>query len=283
MLIEVDKVYKWKITSFIMKSYTPIHTLNNEVLEKKNYNSNIYRDLKLWITLLFTFILNFNWMNAQHTFLQEQLNFDRVKQAYEEKYNTLQKEFETKNLSFPPKEIYIRSFKSELDLEIWVKEDEQYELFKVYDVCQKSGDLGPKLKQGDYQVPEGFYYIDRFNPMSSFHLSLGINYPNEVDKIRSAQENPGGDIFIHGDCVTIGCLPMTDDLIKEIYLLAVLAKSNNHIYPYRFSYLKNTLYRSFGNYLLFWNNLEEEYNYFENNKALRNVSSSAAGKYIFYK
>lgn len=287
MLIEVDKLKLVTKTSKINKSCTPINSLNNEVGEKENYYKNIYGDLKLWITLIFILFLNFSVMKAQNFFLSEQLKFSRVRLAYNEKASFLEKEFKEKNLSFPPKAIYIRSFKSESDLEIWVEEGATFVLFKIYKVCAKSGDLGPKIEQGDKQVPEGFYHIDRFNPMSKFYLSLGINYPNNVDLWRSGFVNPGGDIFIHGDCVTIGCLPMTDEVIKEIYVLAVLAKTNGqenipvHIFPYRFSPLSNTLYRSFGKYLTFWDNLQEEYEYFDEHKKLRKMTQSHFGKYIF--
>src|SRR5690606_7945323 len=108
-----------------------------------------------------------------------------------------------------------------------------------YPICARSGILGPKEKQGDGQVPEGFYYINRFNPVSNFHLSLGINYPNEADSRRNPKGNLGGDIFIHGSCVTIGCLPLTDNLIKEVYLLSIHAYANGqtkipvYIFPFR--------------------------------------------------
>jgi murein L,D-transpeptidase YafK len=72
-------------------------------------------------------------------------------------------------------------------------------------------------------VPEGFYELDWFNPQSNFYLSLHVSYPNESDRILGSRTNPGGDIFLHGNCVTIGCLPITDDGIKEVYWLAVLA------------------------------------------------------------
>lgn len=101
-----------------------------------------------------------------------------------------------------------------------------FRLIKDYQICSLSGELGPKRQQGDLQVPEGFYWIDRFNPASNFYLSLGINYPNQFDRILGKSGELGGDIFIHGGCVTIGCIPITDDKIKELYLIAVEAKSN---------------------------------------------------------
>jgi len=113
-------------------------------------------------------------------------------------------------------------------------------LIEKYTVAGQSGALGPKLREGDGQVPEGFYKIDRFNPLSRFHLSLGLNYPNKRDKIVGDPERPGTDIFIHGNCVSIGCLAMTDPKIEEIYVLASEARKAGqaeipvHIFPFRF-------------------------------------------------
>ncbi len=125
-----------------------------------------------------------------------------------------------------PFDIYFRAFKEEGELELWSRKQgtSSFQLMKSYDICAKSGSIGPKSEEGDRQVPEGFYLISRFNPMSKYHLSLGINYPNPSDLKRSGAARPGGDIFVHGNCVTIGCLPMTDEHIEEIYLLCIEAK-----------------------------------------------------------
>jgi len=255
-------------------------------LGEKNYFINIYRDLKLWITIFLIFILQID-MHAQSNFLEEQLSFIRVKDAFELKQKSLEDSFLEKDLAWPPKDILIRSFKAELELELWVKKNEKYVLFKSYKVCKGSGNLGPKLKEGDKQVPEGFYFIDRFNPESNFLLSLGINYPNEADKNRSDAIDLGGDIFIHGACVTIGCLPMTDDIIKELYVLCVLAKSFGqkkipvHIYPYKFNLLNNIIYQSSSQYANFWNNLMLHFIYFQEHRQLRFYEVDSFGNYIF--
>lgn len=142
-------------------------------------------------------------------------------------------------------------------------------------------------------MPEGFYYIDRFNPQSHFYLSLGINYPNAADRIRIGQVRPGGDIFIHGACVTVGCLPLTDDKIKELYLMAVEAKSRGqsripvHIFPSRLSVhgwekLKQT-YHHDASLLQFWENLKTGYDWFEVHKQLPVIQVSSQGHYQFAK
>jgi murein L,D-transpeptidase YafK len=285
MLIEVDKMYIDLKTRKNHKSYTAINTLNNDVLEEKNYQSIIYRDLKLWITCFLTLIL-FNSMSAQNSFLENQLDYQRVRDAFVSCENNIQKAFEEKELTWPPKEIFIRSFKAELSLEIWVLEEDGFNFFKDYKVCLGSGTLGPKLQQGDGQVPEGFYSIDRFNPSSNFLLSLGINYPNKVDLIRTKAEDPGGDIFIHGSCVTIGCLPMTDVIMEEIYILSVLAKNSGqedipvHIYPYKFNFLNNTIFSAYPKHRELWKTLELEYEYFNLNKRIKSFYMSDSGKYI---
>ena len=105
--------------------------------------------------------------------------------------DSLKKQFEKQNLVWPPQAMYLRSFKYDKQLEIWVKSSakEPYKLFKTYKVCQQSGAMGPKRVEGDYQVPEGFYYINEFNPNSNYHLSLGLNYPNASDRILSDEKH----------------------------------------------------------------------------------------------
>ena len=125
---------------------------------------------------------------------------------------------------YPPKTLFIRAFKQEKELEIWAGA-RKLRLIKTYPILAASGVLGPKLQRGDRQVPEGWYHINRFNPRSRFHLSLGLNYPNEADRIRSAGRDPGDDIFIHGSNKSIGCLAMGDLAIEEIYGLARDMKS----------------------------------------------------------
>jgi murein L,D-transpeptidase YafK len=178
--------------------------------------------------------------NAQ-SFLESQLKYPRVRQANKNYASTIDKMLLDKNIDKASLQLKLRAFKTEQKFEVWAKSKLQtkYVLLKTYDICASSGSLGPKLKQGDGQVPEGIYTIDRFNPTSLYHLSLGISYPNSTDKVRSNGLNPGGDIFIHGRCVTIGCLPMTDAIIEQIYLLAIHAKQANkaaievEIYPFR--------------------------------------------------
>jgi len=164
--------------------------------------------------------------SAQESFKTDQLRYSRVRAAYAEKKESMEALLKSAAIDDRSFHVYIRAFKEEGEIELWIRgnDEKKYKLLKTYAVCESSGNLGPKREQGDYQVPEGFYRIDRFNPFSNFHLSLGINYPNRSDHVLGTKGRLGGDIFIHGNCVTIGCLPITDDQIKELYIICVEAK-----------------------------------------------------------
>jgi murein L,D-transpeptidase YafK len=238
----------------------------------------------------FLFILSFLFLSGGD-FKSAQLKYPRVRASYEDKEETLKRIYQEKGIDYKKQTLFIRVFKNENALELWIKNDKQnYTLLKTYTICNASGDLGPKRKAGDYQVPEGFYQIDRFNPQSSFYVSLGLNYPNASDKILSDKKNPGGDIFIHGNCVSIGCMAMTDDKIKEIYIVAVEAKNggqNNipvHIFPFRMTVSNMSKaaeqYKENKPLLLFWENIKPGYDLFEKNKQLPSISIDSKGNYI---
>ncbi len=229
------------------------------------------------------------------SFINYQKSFTRPGEALLHKQDTLQKQFEQKKLKWPPKFLYIRSFKYDSYLEVWVKDKsaEPFQLFKTYKICALAGTLGPKRMEGDFQVPEGFYYINQFNPNSSYYLSLGLNYPNMSDKILSDSLKPGGDIFIHGSCVTVGCIPITDEQIDELYILAAYAKDAGqdfipvHIFPIRYDkersikYLE-TLTRDDVQLKKFAERLEDAYNYFEIHKQLPVIMVNPDGEYMVY-
>ncbi|MEC5143731.1 L,D-transpeptidase family protein [Chitinophaga sp. 212800010-3] len=230
---------------------------------------------------------------AQQSFLENQKMFPKVGEAYREKEELLKKEFEKKGLAYPAKYIFVRSFKLDSEMEIWVKNSaaDTFRLFKSYRVCTLSGKMGPKRKEGDRQVPEGFYYINDFNPNSNYHLSLGINYPNFSDRILSDQRNPGGEIYIHGNCITVGCIPLTDEFIDEVYILAVNAKNAGqdfipvHVFPVKFgnpgsmNYL-STFTLTDGSSKQFWTELRTAYDYFEKHHRLPVVMVDDKGKYV---
>src|ERR1700749_4813844 len=116
--------------------------------------------------------------------------------------------------------IVVRVFKEEAELEVW-KQDATglFQILKTYPICRWSGDLGPKLQEGDRQAPEGFYTItpELMNPNSNYYLSINVGYPNSFDR---ANKRNGSLLMIHGACSSMGCFAMTDEQISEIYALA---------------------------------------------------------------
>ena len=179
----------------------------------------------------------------------------------------LEKDFTSKNIEFGAP-IYIRIFKEEKELELWVKENNSFTLFRRYPVCTYGyGSLGPKTRQGDGQAPEGFYYVkpDKLNPVSDFHLSFNLGYPNKYDRIH---QRTGGALMVHGNCVSIGCYAMTDEKIEEIYAIADAALRNGqsffraHIFPFRMTD-KNMQRHTNSKWYPFWQNLKEGYDFFE--------------------
>lgn len=185
-------------------------------------------------------------------------------------------------------QLFIRVFKVEQQLEVWARqiEDTTWQHFQNYPFCQNSGKLGPKRKEGDRQIPEGVYQIDRFNPKSKYHLSLGLDYPNAADRILGDPNQPGSDIFIHGGCETVGCIPITDPGIEELYILALWARENGqlsipvHIFPFRFNpdnWKKYQADLSLHHHL--WQQLEKIYFVFEQEKILPEVVILPDGAY----
>jgi murein L,D-transpeptidase YafK len=216
-------------------------------------------------------------VTLQSPFKDQQLKFDRVRSAYEEKGELVKELLKAKGIG-EDFHLFIRAFKQEKELEIWVAGSRTYQLLVTYDFCTSSGTLGPKRKEGDLQIPEGVYSINHFNPLSTFHLSLGISYPNASDRILSDQERPGGEIYIHGNCVSTGCIPITDDKIKELYILAVESRSSGHELPVHIFPSRNIDQLPPSG---FWENLKTVYDDFEKTKKLRPITVDKAGAYRF--
>jgi murein L,D-transpeptidase YafK len=173
--------------------------------------------------------------------------------------------------------MFIRIFKEESELEIWkLRDDGRFYHFKTYPVCNWSGDLGPKLKYGDRQAPEGFYAITReqMNPNSGYHLALNLGYPNSFDR---AHRRTGEYLMIHGKCKSAGCYAMTDALIEEIYGMAREAFLGGHdifhvhAFPFRMTDANMARYAGHPAYP-FWQTLKEGYDYFELTRQLPSVA-----------
>lgn len=224
------------------------------------------------------------------TFKSAQLKSLTVANAYKEKEGILLKLLNDKGICPATLQLYIRVFKADKKFEVWAKNkaDATYQLVKTYDVCKLSGTLGPKRSEGDKQVPEGFYHINDFNPNSRFLVSLGVSYPNKADLLLGAAD-PGNDIYIHGSCCTLGCLPMTDDIIKEIYVLCVEAKNAGqeqipiHIFPSKLIGNVDKLSMATVAYkacIPFWKSLKPAFDYFEKHKKLPTITVDAKGNYV---
>ncbi len=164
--------------------------------------------------------------------------------------------------------IFIRVFKEELELEVWKQRDDgRFYHFKTYPICNWSGQLGPKLKEGDGQAPEGFYTVAReqMNPNSRYHLAFNLGYPNPFDK---SHRRSGDALMIHGGCGSAGCYAMTDALMEELYALVreSFAGGQNvvhvHAFPFRMT-AANMARHSKSKWRAFWRTLKEGYDYFE--------------------
>ncbi|WP_457577510.1 L,D-transpeptidase family protein [Desulfomarina sp.] len=170
-----------------------------------------------------------------------------------------------KNL-VPGSPIFIRIFKHPPELELWVKKARTYVLYKRFTVCDMSGTIGPKLKEGDHQAPEGFYRVgvEQMNPWSRHHLSFNLGFPNQFDR---CHERTGSALMVHGKCNSIGCFAMADFRMEEIYTLADAALANCqgsfqvHIFPFRMTKKNLLIHR--GKWDSFWLNLKEGYDIFE--------------------
>jgi murein L,D-transpeptidase YafK len=164
--------------------------------------------------------------------------------------------------------VLVRIFKAESELEVWKqKDDGHYYHFKTYPICAYSGGLGPKVKQGDRQAPEGFYLIDRdlMNPRSKYHLAFNTGFPNAYDR---ALGRTGSNLMVHGDCTSSGCYAMTDAVIEELYIIAREALAGGqdsfqlHAFPFRMTAANLAAHRK-EDWYEFWANLKEGYDYFE--------------------
>lgn len=140
-------------------------------------------------------------------------------------------DFKRAKVAYPPARMGLLAFKKEQRMELWGGEmNGPLKLIKTYPFTAFSGELGPKRRQGDRQIPEGIYRIIFLNPESSYHLSMKLNYPNDFDRTMAATERRnqlGGDIFIHGDSYSIGCIALGDRAIEELFVLTAWAGMDN--------------------------------------------------------
>ena len=180
--------------------------------------------------------------------------------------------------------IYIRIFKLENQLEIWVKADNKFELFHTYNICYYSGGLGTKVREGGGKSPEGFYEItpSQLNPVSHYYLAINIGYPN---KLETAKGYTGSAIMIHGNCVSIGCYAMTNEGIAQIYTQVYMAlkngqpKINLDIFPFRMNEQNMEVYKDDPS-IEFWKTLKKGYDLF-NQKLVPTDAEVKNNEYFF--
>jgi murein L,D-transpeptidase YafK len=206
--------------------------------------------------------------------------------------DSVKRQFAKQKFSWPAQAMYIRSFKFDNQLEVWIKDTSaNFKLFKTYKVCMQSGSMGPKRMEGDYQVPEGFYYINELNPNSNYHLSLGLNYPNASDRILSDAHRPGNNIYIHGNCVSTGCIAIMDGPIEELFIIASSVRTQGyefipvHVFPVRYNVKKsleylNTTIKNNPTLQNFNSNIRKVYDYFESKKQLPIIMVNRKGEYV---
>jgi murein L,D-transpeptidase YafK len=177
---------------------------------------------------------------------------------------------------------YVRIFKKEGELELWLKVNGRYSLYRAFPICKWSGRLGPKVREADYQSPEGFYSVSarQLNPHSNYHLAFNVGYPNAFDRQNG---HTGGLVMVHGNCKSVGCFAMTDKGIEEIYGFVAAALSAGqrevpvHIFPFRMTDAAIAHETGGGGFLSFfatdggngaqwagfWRNLKEGYDLFQ--------------------
>ena len=225
--------------------------------------------------------------NSDPVFRTEQLRYPRVREAYAQYQEPVQKLLRRHGLVPQRLELFVRAFKIGRRVEVWGRNRGAgpFGLLRTFALAGTSGTLGPKRRAGDGQIPEGFYTINRFNHSSRYLLSLGLDYPNAADQLRTPPGlDPGDNIFVHGSDETIGCLPITDAGIRELYVLAVEARAAGqlaipvHIFPFELT-AEQLASRQASPHHAFWRELALGYAYFETHHELPTVTV-AAGAYV---
>lgn len=179
--------------------------------------------------------------------------------------------------------VFIRIFKLESELEIWMEKDGRYQKFAAYPICLWSGRLGPKLREGDRQAPEGFYAVtkEELNPNSRWHRSFSLGFPNAFDR---AQGRTGSFIMVHGGCQSVGCFAMTNNVVDEIWRLVTAALDQGQpafsvqVFPFRMTE-KNLAARKGDKWSPFWADLKKGYDAFERTH-LPPMVSVCEGRYV---
>lgn len=234
--------------------------------------TTFYRYMK-YLTLLFSLFFLMSG-TPPGTFRESQLKYTRVREAFANKEKSIIKTLADHGISRDSLNIYIQAFKTEKKVEVWAKNncDTAFTLIKEIPICEISGEIGPKRRSQDLQVPEGFYRISELNPYSKYYLSMKINYPNASDSIRGVKGRLGNLIYIHGGCESSGCIAIADDKIKELYVICIEAYNAGQIeipvtiYPARLddkTYARlTTSYSKNKDKISLWADLKKSYDLF---------------------
>lgn len=177
--------------------------------------------------------------------------------------------------------LLIRIFKLERELELWIDDGREYRRFRSYPICAYAGELGPKLRQGDGQAPEGFYRVRRaqMNPASRYHLSFDLGYPNAYDR---SQARTGNYLMVHGSCVSIGCYAMGDAAIEEIYTLMSMAFDAGvrevpvQAFPFRFDRADVEVRLADPRWGEFWRELRAGWDAFESSRRVPQITVASS-------
>lgn len=180
--------------------------------------------------------------------------------------------------------VYIRIFKLDSELELWVEKDGRFVRLATYPICRWSGRLGPKRREGDHQAPEGFYSValEQLNPNSRMYRSFNLGYPNSFDR---SYGRTGSFIMVHGGCTSVGCYAMTDPVVGEIWQLVTAALDQGqarfpvHVFPFRMTDRNVRLHRG-AKWEGFWAELKKGYDLFEQSH-VPPVVSVCKGHYVF--
>lgn len=237
-----------------------------------------FLDLFMRLLIILFPLLFLNSGMASHSFREEQMVFTRVKEAYADKEKTVIKTLADHSISRDSLRIYLRAFKTEKKIELWAKNtsDSVFVPIKEFPICDISGYIGPKRRYHDLQVPEGFYHISDLNPYSKYYLSMQINYPNASDSIRGVHGHLGNGIFIHGECVSSGCIAITNAKIKELFVYCIEAYNSGQeeidmtIFP---AMLNDSIYSDLTSRyskdkdkISLWSDLKKSYDLFDRSK-----------------
>jgi murein L,D-transpeptidase YafK len=221
-----------------------------------------------------------------------QARYGRVREARQRTGRVVDQLFAKAGADYPAP-VLLRAFKDEGLLELWALSGAKGRFVRVaaFPFTGTSGDLGPKRRRWDRQIPEGFYKVKSFNGASRFHLSLEVDYPNASDRVLSDRRHPGNNIFIHGNELSIGCIPLGDLGIEQVYLAVLDSASAGfevpvQIFPCSFAdpECQRTLQKYFRRRPAlkeFWANLEEGYRAFEQDGVPRSFTVDERGRYVF--